>query len=82
MNMEKIKVRVVKPVEGRKIGDEFECYPNEVKFQVKHKSIEVIEDEQDDGDMTVPEIKEKLTAAGIEFPAGAKKSDLLALLSQ
>jgi hypothetical protein len=41
-----------------------------------------VEGEPDDGDLTVPEIKEKLTAAGIEFPAGAKKSDLLALLSQ
>jgi len=41
-----------------------------------------VEGEPDDGDLTVPEIKEKLTAAGIEFPANAKKSDLLALLSQ
>lgn len=35
-------VRVVKPVEGRQIGEEFECGLKEYKLQIKHGSIEVI----------------------------------------
>jgi hypothetical protein len=38
-----IKVRVVKQVEGKKIGDEFYCFPQEYRLQIKHKSIEIIE---------------------------------------
>lgn len=34
-----IKVRVVKKVEGRNIGDEFETSRYAVRFQLKHKSI-------------------------------------------
>jgi hypothetical protein len=37
-----IRVRVVKQVEGKKIGDEFDCYPHEYRLQIKHKSIEII----------------------------------------
>jgi hypothetical protein len=32
-------------------------------------------------DMTVAELREALTAAGVEFPDNAKKADLAALLS-
>lgn len=34
-----ITVKVVRPVEGRKIGDVFETTEYAVRFQLKHKSI-------------------------------------------
>lgn len=39
-------------------------------------------DANNDGKLTVDEIKAKLTELGIEYPAGAKKAELLELLSQ
>lgn len=38
-----IKVKVVKPVDGRKIGEIFETSEYAVRFQLKHKSIVRIE---------------------------------------
>lgn len=35
-------LRVVKPVEGRQIGEEFECGLDEYKLQIKHGSVEVV----------------------------------------
>ena len=34
-----ITVKVIKPVEGRKIGDVFETTEYAVRFQLKHKSL-------------------------------------------
>ena len=39
-------------------------------------------DTNDDGKLTVAEIREALTVRGIEFDPKAKKTDLLALLEQ
>ena len=39
-------------------------------------------DSQDYGKLTVPQLKEALTAANIYFDDGAKKADLIALLEQ
>lgn len=38
-----IKVKVVKPVDGYKVGDVFETSEYAVRFQLKHKSIVRIE---------------------------------------
>ncbi len=37
-----VRVRVVRPVEGKKVGEEFNCFPHEFKLQIKHKSIEIV----------------------------------------
>lgn len=37
------RLRVVRPVEGRKVGDEFEALPGDYRLQIKHGSIQVIE---------------------------------------
>lgn len=39
------------------------------------------EDDLEDGKLTVAEMKAKLTELGVEIPKGAKRSDLVALLS-
>lgn len=81
----KIKVRVVRPVEGKKIGDEFQCFPHEYKLQIKHKSLEVIgEDEggSSNAKLTVEQLKEALKEKAVDIPEGAKKADLVALLDK
>ena len=84
MSENKIKVRVVRPVEGKKIGDEFECYPHEYKFQIKHKSIEVIGDAEispaGNASLKVDELKAKLAALGVSHDPKLKKDALVALL--
>lgn len=86
MSENKIKVRVVRPVEGKKIGDEFECYPHEYKFQIKHKSIEVIGDAEispaGNASLKVDELKAKLAALGVSHDPKLKKDVLVALLDE
>jgi hypothetical protein len=36
------RLRVIKQVEGRKIGDEFEAYLYDYRLQIKHGSVEVV----------------------------------------
>lgn len=57
---------------------------NEADFDAEKHELYVEGEEGDSGDrsLTVAEIKEILTAAGIEIPTGAKKADLLVLLPQ
>jgi hypothetical protein len=36
------RLRVIKQVEGRKIGDEFDAYLYDYRLQIKHGSVEVV----------------------------------------
>lgn len=38
-----VRLRVVRPVEGRTVGDEFDALPSAYRLQIKHGSIQVIE---------------------------------------
>jgi hypothetical protein len=82
----KIKVRVVRQVEGKKIGDEFECYPHEYTRQIKHKSIEIIGDAEGGGEgnkaLSVDQLKAKLKELNVDVPKGSKKDDLIKLLDE
>jgi hypothetical protein len=86
MSNGKIKVRVVRQVEGKKIGDEFECYPDEYRLQIKHKSIEVIGDDGNapagNGALTKPKIIDRLTELKVEHDPRANKDVLVALLDE
>lgn len=37
-----VKVKVVHPVEGLTVGDELIVDPYEYRFQIKHKSLEIV----------------------------------------
>lgn len=71
--IETVKVKATDPEQGDYVlinADDF----NEATHEIY--------DESDAADgMTVAQIKEALEAKGVEIPAGAKKADLLALLS-
>jgi hypothetical protein len=58
---------------------------NEEDFDAaKHEKYEAEEGakESENAKLTVPQLKEALTAKGIEIPEGAKKQDLVALLDK
>jgi len=65
-----------------KDGAYLEVHPTclEAHLSVGWKECEKREEESEGGQLTVAQLKEALTAKGIEIPAGAKKADLQALL--
>lgn len=50
--------------------------------EVKGGPLDLDNNGEDGGSLTVPQLKERLTELGVEVPAGAKKAELQTLLSQ
>jgi len=65
-------------------GTEWDCHEDLAGELVEIGAVEILEaaaDEEAFEDLTVDEIKERLEAAGVEYPARARKAELLELLA-